>query len=147
MEAMQCGKVQYERTQDRLYHRTIDKSRIPVCNILGVDIAAINMEWLLRYLEENLERLKGDYICVSNVHTTVLSYEDNFYRRIQNEGLMALPDGGPLCTEGQRRGFLDMGRIAGPDLMQKIFEISPQMGYKHFFSEAQWKHYGLFAGM
>ena len=56
------------------YKRKIDKSCIPTCNILGVNIAAINMEWLLKYLDENIDDIKGDYICVSNVHTTCLLY-------------------------------------------------------------------------
>lgn len=119
--------------QDSVYRRTVDKSRIPTCSIMGVRIAAVNMEWLLNYLEENLELLKGDYICVSNVHTTVLSYEDALYCRIQNDGLMALPDGGPLRTEGKRRGYTEMDRITGPDLMGRIFAISPEKGYRHFF--------------
>lgn len=36
-------------------------------------IAAINMEWLVDYLEKNISEIKGDYICVSNVHTTVFT--------------------------------------------------------------------------
>lgn len=83
------------------YIRKIDKSSIPTCNILGVNIAAINMEWLLKYLNENIDDIKGDYICVSNVHTTVTSYEDASYCAVQNGGLMAIPDGGPLSTVGQ----------------------------------------------
>lgn len=54
------------------YQRKVDKKQIPTCNIMGVNIAAINMEWLLEYLDKNLDDIKGDYICVSNVHTTVL---------------------------------------------------------------------------
>lgn len=53
------------------YKRKVDKKRIPTCNIMGVNIAAINMEWLVDYLEKNISEIKGDYICVSNVHTTV----------------------------------------------------------------------------
>lgn len=60
------------------YKRKVDKAEIPICNIMGVNIAAINMKWLLDYLEKNLSNLKGDYICVSNVHTTVMSYEELF---------------------------------------------------------------------
>lgn len=59
------------------YQRKVDKSLIPTCNIMGVNIAAINMNWLLKYIDENLSDIKGDYICVSNVHTTVTSYEDS----------------------------------------------------------------------
>ena len=69
------------------YKRTVDKAEIPICNIMGVNIAAINMKWLLDYLEKNLSNLKGDYICVSNVHTTVTSYEEPFYCAIQNGGI------------------------------------------------------------
>ena len=68
------------------YKRKVDKSLIPTCNIMGVNIAAINMEWLVDYLEKNISEIKGDYICVSNVHTTVTSYEDAAYCAIQNGG-------------------------------------------------------------
>lgn len=57
------------------FQRTVQKSDIPTCNIMGVDIAAIDMEWLLHYLSGNIKDLAGDYICVSNVHTTVTAYE------------------------------------------------------------------------
>ena len=110
-----------------------DKTAIPTCRILGVDIAAIDMQWLLKYLQDNLERLSGDYICVSNVHTTVTAYEDPDYRDVQNGGIMAIPDGGPLSSVGRRRGFPDMQRTTGPGLMGEIFRISAEKGYRHYF--------------
>ena len=115
------------------YKRKVDKSLIPTCNILGVNIAAINMEWLVNYLEKNIMEIKGDYICVSNVHTTVTSYEDAAYCAIQNNGLMAIPDGGPLSTVGRKRGYENMERTTGPSLMREIFEISTKKGYRHYF--------------
>lgn len=33
------------------YQRKVDKSLIPTCNIMGVNIAAINMNWLLKYID------------------------------------------------------------------------------------------------
>ena len=115
------------------YKRKVDKSCIPTCNILGVNIAAINMEWLLKYLDENIDDIKGDYICVSNVHTTVTSYEDASYCAVQNGGLMAIPDGGPLSTVGQKRGHKNMSRTTGPSLMGEVFKISAEKGYRHYF--------------
>ena len=115
------------------YKRKVDKSLIPTCNIMGVNIAAINMEWLVNYLEKNIMEIKGDYICVSNVHTTVTSYEDAAYCAIQNNGLMAIPDGGPLSTVGRKRGYENMERTTGPSLMREIFEISTKKGYRHYF--------------
>lgn len=116
-----------------IYKRQVDKHYIPTCNILGVEIAAINMDWLLKYLQDNLPLLHGDYICVSNVHTTVTAYEDPAYRAVQNGGLMAIPDGGPLSTVGRKRGYSEMSRVTGPDLMGQIFKISAQKGYRHYF--------------
>ena len=116
-----------------VYKRTVDKAQIPTCNILGVNIAAINMEWLVEYLDKNLLDIKGDYIYVSNVHTTVTSYEDASYCAVQNGGLMAIPDGGPLSTVGRRRGCKNMARTTGPSLMGEIFKISAKKGYRHYF--------------
>lgn len=48
------------------YQRKVDKSLIPTCNIMGVNIAAINMNWLLKYLDENLSDIKGDYVDAIN---------------------------------------------------------------------------------
>ena len=40
------------------YKRRVDKNLIPICNIMGVNIAAINMEWLVDYLEKNISEIK-----------------------------------------------------------------------------------------
>jgi N-acetylglucosaminyldiphosphoundecaprenol N-acetyl-beta-D-mannosaminyltransferase len=114
--------------------KTMDENeKIPICSILGVDVAAINMDWLLRFTREHLQELSGNYICVSNVHTTVMSYEDESYRSIQNGGVMALPDGGPLSSLGRRRGHPEMRRTTGPEYMEEIFKISAEKGYRHYF--------------
>ncbi len=113
--------------------RRVDKSQTPTCNIMGVDIAAINMEWLLDYITNNIENLSGDYITVANVHTTVTAYEEPEYQRVQNGGAMAIPDGGPLSSIGKKRGHKNMERTTGPSLMTEIFAISAKHGYRHYF--------------
>lgn len=118
---------------NKSYKRTVDKSAIPICNIMGVDIAAIDMEWLLEYLNRNVKNLSGDYICISNVHTTVTAYENQEYCKVQNGGIMAIPDGGPLSSVGRKRGFKNMKRTTGPSLMGEIFKISAAEGYRHYF--------------
>lgn len=115
------------------YIRKVDKNQIPVCNILGVNIAAINMSWLLKFTDKYIRDLSGDYMCISNVHTTVLSMEDVSYCSVQNGGIMAVPDGGPLSTVGRKRGYKDMERTTGPSYMEEIFKISAQKGYRHYF--------------
>lgn len=115
------------------YEHKVDKNLIPTCNILGVNIAAINMDWLLDFTKKNITLLSGDYMCVSNVHTTVTAFEDEKYRTIQNGGVMAIPDGGPLSTVGKKRGCKEMARTTGPSYMGEVFKISAQYGWKHYF--------------
>lgn len=103
------------------------------CNILGVNIAVTNLNEVVNYIEENLEKLKGNYICASNVHTTVTAYEDVEYRKIQNSGALALPDGKPLSIFSKKRGFENAQRVTGPDLMGELFKESEKKGYKHYF--------------
>lgn len=115
------------------YKHLVDKKMIPTCTILGVNIAAIDMEWLISFTCKHIKELSGDYICVSNVHTTVMSYEDHDYRKIQNGGIMAIPDGGPLSSLGRKYGFSNMQRTTGPDYMDELFKCSVINNYKHYF--------------
>ena len=113
-------------------HNTL-KAKIPTCPILGVNIAAIDMDQALSFTHEHIKELSGDYICVSNVHTTVTAYKDPAYMNVQNNAIMALPDGGPLSSVGQKRGYTAMARITGPSYMEEILKSSSRYGYSHFF--------------
>lgn len=108
-------------------------SELTYCKILKTNINVTDMEHTIDYITQNLDTLKGDYICVSNVHTTVMAFRDKEYRRIQNGAAMALPDGQPLSIVSRKRGFSEARRVPGPDLMPKILELSQEKGYRHYF--------------
>lgn len=103
------------------------------CTILDTNINVTNMDEVLQTLDHCLEEKRGDYICVANVHTTVMAFRDEKYRKIQNESWMTIPDGKPLSLVSRKRGFTDAQRVPGPDLMVKVFEASKEKGYRHFF--------------
>lgn len=111
----------------------VDQKTIPVCPILGVDIAAIDMDWLLAFTKAHVKELSGDYICVSNVHTTVTAWKDEAYRAVQNGGILAIPDGGPLSSTGRKRGYESMRRVTGPDYMLKTIALGLPQGWRHYF--------------
>ncbi len=83
------------------------------------------------YIEEHIDELRGKYICVSNVHTTVTGYEEADYRNIQNTAALALPDGKPLSLYSKKHGFPEAERVTGPDLMGELF--SRDNGLRHYF--------------
>ncbi len=102
-------------------------------SILGTKINVTDMDKTVRYIEAHLEELKGHYICVSNVHTTVTAYRDPEYRRVQNGAAMNIPDGKPLSIVQYLRGEKEAGRVPGPDLMPELFALSEEKGYRHYF--------------
>lgn len=111
----------------------MNQKNLKYCTILKTNINVTNMEDTIAYITDNLERLRGDYICVSNVHTTVMAFRDKEYRMVQNSAAMALPDGQPLSIVSRGRGYAEAQRVPGPDLMPKILDLSQEKGYSHFF--------------
>lgn len=106
---------------------------LPVCEIMGVHIAVTDMARTVQCIQDNLERWRGEYICVANVHTTVTAYGDESYRAVQNGAVLALPDGGPLSQYSRRHGFPQAQRVTGPDLMQQMLRESAGHGWRHYF--------------
>ena len=101
--------------------------------ILKNNINVLNMQDAVGYLDKHLEELRGEYICISNVHTTVMAYRDESYRAVQNGSAMNLPDGKPLSVVQKFLGFENAGRVPGPDLMPEIFRLSEERGYTQYF--------------
>ena len=104
----------------------------PRTNVIGVPISAVNMESSCDFLLNNFDKLLGNYICVSNVHTTVYAHDHPDYYLVQSNSLLTLPDGKPLSMVGKKK-IEGMDRVTGPDFMRKIFDLSKVYGFKHFF--------------
>lgn len=102
-------------------------------NILGVNIAVTDMEKTIQNISEHIEKWRGKYICVSNVHTTIMAHDDENYRKVQNDAVMALPDGGPLSSYSRSHGNVHAKRVTGPDLMRECLKRSGEFGWRHFF--------------
>ena len=109
--------------------------QFPVCDILGVHVCVTSIPEVAALLKEQIEELRGKYLCVSNVHTTVMAYENPDYMAVQNGAAYVLPDGKPLSVVSRKRGFYKAQRVAGPDLMGELFRDAEQNGsaLKHYF--------------
>ena len=101
--------------------------------ILGVNIAITNMQDTVKLIVEQIDRLKGEFICLSNVHTTVMSQQDEEYRKIQNSAFLALPDGSPLSLIQRLRGYRIAEQVAGPDLMPALWKATENTEISHYF--------------
>ena len=101
--------------------------------ILGVNIAVTNMREVVNLIVNNVTDLQGKFICLSNVHTTVMSEKDEEYRSIQNSAFLALPDGSPLALVQRLRGYRGAEQVAGPDLMPEIWKATEHTELSHYF--------------
>lgn len=104
----------------------------PRVHIIGVPITATNIEQCTTLLREHIEFTRGKYICVSNVHTTVMARESPSYLEVQTNSLLSIPDGKPLSVIG-RKTYPAMDRVTGPKLMKTLFDTSAVDGFRHYF--------------
>lgn len=101
--------------------------------ILGVNVAVTNMQDTVNLITSHIKELKGQYICLSNVHTTIMAYESAEYQNIQNAAFLALPDGSPLALAHRLRGYKDAEQVSGPDLMPQLWRATEYTEVSHYF--------------
>lgn len=110
---------------------TIEDPRFKRVNVIGVPITATNMDDCLALVEERLDDMRGEYVCVSNAHTCVMAHDDPAYWAVQAESVMSVPDGKPLSVVGSKE-VPTMGRVTGPDLMRALLDRSQRTGWSHY---------------
>lgn len=102
-------------------------------DVFGVKISNVNMDEAIIKIEEAIKIHKAHYVCISNVHTTVMSKQNEFFKNITNESYLSTPDGVPLVWYAKLTGNKKISRVAGPDLMDSLFKISEEKCYTHYF--------------
>jgi N-acetylglucosaminyldiphosphoundecaprenol N-acetyl-beta-D-mannosaminyltransferase len=102
-------------------------------NILGVPVSAIDMRRAVEIVEGWIEKRQTHYVCVTGVHGVMESQRDERLLRAHAGAGLVTPDGMPLLWLGRLRGFKQMDRVYGPDLMLRLCERSLARGYRHYF--------------
>jgi len=102
-------------------------------SILGVNVSVTNMREAVNLIKGNVDELRGEYVCFTNVHTTVMSYENPKYRKVQNGAAFCFPDGSPLSYVQRLRGFQDARQVAGPDFMTSLWKATENTELTHYF--------------
>ncbi len=76
---------------------------------------------------------KSQYVCVRDVHGIMHAIDHPDMMDIQRRAAMVTPDGMPLVIVARSRGFRDIERVCGADLMDAVCDASQDEGFKHFF--------------
>ncbi len=120
---------------DKIEVNTPDSSEklFTTCKVLGVEVAATDMDGALSAVCDSLDALLGQYICFTNAHTTVTAYKNGEFMQAQNSSAATFADGKPVSVVMKMRGFKGAERVTGPDFMGRVFEISEERGISHYF--------------
>ena len=101
-------------------------------NILGVGLSAINLDSAREAIHQALTEKRKGYVCVTGVHGVMEAQEDPQIRQILNQAYLNTPDGMPMVWVGKLRGFRQMDRVYGPDLMLTVCEFTRDKPFTHF---------------
>lgn len=101
-------------------------------DLLSIPICPLN-------LQQGLQRIRGlaaegqkGYIIFRDVHGVIRCQDDPEFLRIHREATMVCPDGMPLVWIGKQRGFKQIGRVYGPDIMRDLMCSTQDGSATHF---------------
>ncbi|MBQ6483149.1 MAG: WecB/TagA/CpsF family glycosyltransferase [Anaerolineaceae bacterium] len=103
------------------------------CKVLGVNYTVTTISEAVNNVMSSVHELAGQYICFSNVHTTVMAHDDESYREVLNHAAYAFPDGNPVAKQIAKSGYPEVERVAGPDFMDQMFFATANTDIKHYF--------------
>ena len=101
-------------------------------HVLGVAISRIDMPKALRQIDEWIAAGARRYVCVTPAHGVMDCRRDPSLLEIFNGSGMTTPDGMGVVWVCRLKGFPDVRRVYGPDLMTEVCAASPDRGYRHF---------------
>lgn len=85
--------------------------------------------------EQILARVRarsGGYVCQANVHLVVTAWHDPSLQSALENAWMVCPDGAPVAWMLRKARSCEAKRIAGADLMTRLFEVGQRDSLNHF---------------
>lgn len=101
--------------------------------MLGVGVSAIDMPMALDRIDGWIKARDRHYVCVCPVHSIMECRRSPAVRSVFNAAGMVTPDGMPVVWVAHTKGFGQVRRVYGPDLMLAELEHSRSAGHRHFF--------------
>lgn len=100
--------------------------------LLGSEFFVSKKEVFKKIILAFSQEKRSGYVCVSNVHTTVMGVLDPEFQKVTNSASFAILDGMPLVWVFKFLGFQTAERIRGPTLMRELLDSGRKTGLKHY---------------
>lgn len=102
-------------------------------DILGVKVSAIDMEDARVFIEEAIQLKRKSYICTCPVSTIMECKKNKTVLASVNSAGLVTPDGMPVVWLGKMKGYSNVQRVYGPDLLLESCRVSERKGYRNYF--------------
>jgi N-acetylglucosaminyldiphosphoundecaprenol N-acetyl-beta-D-mannosaminyltransferase len=102
------------------------------CTVLGVDCFVGDVDGAVARIVDRVHAGKGGYVCQANAHVLVTAKHDDRVRRALDDAWMVCADGWPVAWLQRRLGARNAERIAGADVMTRVFAAGEERGLRHY---------------
>lgn len=96
--------------------------------VLGMRVDETSIQNVLNLIAEWSVRNQSKYICVSNVHMCMETYDSELFRQVVNNADIVVPDGKPLVISSRLLGRKESNQVRGADLTRALLELSNERG-------------------
>lgn len=95
-------------------------------SILGMHVNIVSMSQVVSIVRDWVmeEPVVGRYVCVSNVHMAMESFDNIDFKRIVNNSDLTVPDGKPLVWMQKLLGARNAAQVRGADLTDEICKLA-----------------------
>lgn len=101
--------------------------------ILGLRIDAVDISRAVDVIAAWVANGEQRYVCAAPAHSIMDCYRRPYLYRLFNASGMTVPDGMAVAWLVRWRGYKDVSRVAGSDLLDAIMQQSLAQGWKHYF--------------
>lgn len=92
--------------------------------VLTMRADVTNLSLAVGAVSEISKSRKGAYVCVSNVHMCMETFDDVAFRSVVNDADLVIPDGRPISWAQKLLGAKGAEQVRGQDIMNELCRIS-----------------------
>ncbi len=96
--------------------------------IITMDVNVVQMTLVIEKVTHWLKEKAGRYVCVSNVHMCMETYDHEDFRQVVNQADLVVPDGRPIYWAQKWLGAGAAEQIRGYDLTHAICQFAESNG-------------------
>ena len=98
------------------------------CTVLGMPVDELDYDAVLKQVRRWATLEASRYMCISNVHMVMESYDDEGLRAIIDGADLVAADGVPVIWTSRWLGLRNQSRVFGPELTIRLCEMAAREG-------------------